>query len=93
MAILAMRGPRDVYGELYSGGGGTSFADAAVGKTVLAMTGALGGVTGMFTAGMVRARLRRLRDFPPSKAMRPYSATRARLVLTPFCCSSSAITE
>ena len=41
MAILAMRGPRDVYGEFFSGGGGTSFVGAAVGKTVLAITGAL----------------------------------------------------
>ena len=41
IAILAMRGPRDVYGEFLSGGGGTLLAGAAVGKTVVAMAGTL----------------------------------------------------
>ncbi len=82
-----MRGPREQDGECSFGGGVTLSADVTVG------TGVADGVGFAARAGAIFARLRRLRDFPPSKAMRPYSATRARLVLMPFCCSSSAITE
>jgi hypothetical protein len=32
-----------------------------------------------------------LRDFPPSKTMWTYSATRARLVLTPLCCNNRIV--
>lgn len=45
----------------------------------------------MLAADMVPGRFRRLRDFPPSKTMRPHSATRARLVLTPLCCSNRIV--
>ena len=45
----------------------------------------------MLTAGVVWARFRRLRRLLPSRTIRPYSATRARLVFTPFCISNSAM--
>ena len=79
-----MCGPRERYGESSFGGGVTLPAGAGVGAGVA-------GVGFAATAGMVLTRLRRLRDFPPSKTMRPYSATRARLVFTPFCISKSAM--
>ena len=89
--IRAMRGPRDLYGEFSVGDGGNSSAGAVeAGNDFMGAAGTLAGVTGVFVAGAVFARFRRLRDFPPSRTMRPYSATRARLVLTPCCCSSSA---
>ena len=86
-----MRGPRDLYGEFSVGDGGNSSADAdEAGNGFVGAADTLAGVTGIFVAGTVFARFRRLRDFPPSRMMRPYSATRARLVFTPCCCSSSA---
>ena len=89
-----MCGPRERYGEL-SFGGGTSLVIAVAGGVAgagcAATTGALGGVAGIFAAGVVLAGFRRLRFLPPSRTIRPYSATRARLVLTPCCCSNSAM--
>ena len=45
----------------------------------------------MLTAGVLLARFRRFRRLPPSKTIRPYSATRARLVFIPFRISKSAM--
>jgi hypothetical protein len=90
-----MCGPRERYGELSVCGDGTSLviavADGVVGAGFAATVGALCGVARRFVAGAVLARFRRLRDFPPSRTMRPYSATRARLVLTPWRSSNSAM--
>ena len=96
IATLAMRGPREAKAE-FSFGSVTSLviavAGGMAGAGVAASAGALWGVAGIFAAGVIFARLRRLRFLPPSRTIRPYSATRARLVLTPCCCSKSAIAE
>ena len=89
----AMRGPRDLYGEFSIGDGGNSPAGAVeAGNGFVGAAGTLAGVTGVFVAGAVFARFRRLCDFPPARTMRPYSATRARLVLTP-CFSNKSATD
>ena len=92
---LAMCGPRERYEELSVCDDGTSLviavADGVAGAGFAAKAGALCGVAERFVAGAVFARFRRLRDLPPSRTMRPYSATRARLVLTQWCSSNSAM--
>ena len=91
--IRAMRGPRDLYEEFSVGDGGNSSAGTVgAGTGFVGAAGTLAGVTSVFVADAVFARFRRLRDFPPSKTMRPYSATRARLVLTP-CFSNKSATD
>ena len=82
--------------NFHFGGGGALLVIAAVGAVVagagfVATVGAPWDGARAFTTGTIFVRFRRLRDFPPSKIMRPYSATRARLVFTPLRCSNSAI--
>ena len=81
-----MCGPRERYGESSFGGGVTLPAGAVVGA-------GMAGAGFAATAGADFDRFRRLRFLPSSRTMRPYSATRARLVFTPFCISNSAIME
>ena len=92
-STLAIRGPRDANADC----GGVTWlvvAGAVVaGAGLVAAVGVPGGVPRVFATGAAIARFRRLRVFPPSKTMRPYSATRARLVLTPCRCSKSAMAE
>ena len=88
-----MCGPRERYAEYSFGGGVILPAGAVAGAGFTSTAGALCGVAGRFATGAVFARFRRLRDLPPSRTMRPYSATRARLALMPYCCSNSAMAE
>ena len=92
---FAIRGPRDRYADVEWAGDGKSplFVGTVTGIVFLVAGNSTGVEAGNTAAGTRRAFFRRLRRLPPSSMMRPYSATRARLVLTPCCCNSSAMRE
>ena len=78
--MRAMRGPRSGFVAGWNEVG-----------ALICGAGCGGGGSVWSAVGVARAYFRRLRRLPPSRTIRPYSATRATLVFTPFCISNSAM--